>query len=95
MTDDLSDRPQQFKTIEAELHAVRERIHEENRNWVPNVTADTRDMRDPATVGETLLRMKRSGRHEDEIAESVLEAQRRREQIEEWAAFDEYMSSHA
>jgi len=86
MTDDLSDRPEQFKVIQADLHAVRERMHEENQDWVPNVTTERRDMRDPATVGREILRMKRSGRHEDEQAEATAEVLRRREQIEEWAS---------
>lgn len=75
---DPDDRPQQFKTREAELHEVRERMHDENQDWVPIVTRDNRDMRDPQLLGESLLagrrrlaltspngesvRMRRSGR---------------------------------
>lgn len=56
------DRPQQFKAREAELHEVRLRMREELANWTPNVTPETRDMRDPQLLGEALLRMRRSGR---------------------------------
>lgn len=62
MDDAPDDRPQQFKLREAELHEVRLRMREENLNWVPNVTTETRDMRDPQLLGVALLRMRRSGR---------------------------------
>lgn len=60
--DSPDDRPQQFKTREVELHEVRERMHDENQNWVPIVSPDRRDMRDPQLLGASLLRMRRSGR---------------------------------
>lgn len=56
------DRPQQFKMREAELLEVRERMHAENLDWAIGVTRDIRDMRDPQLLGESLLRMRRSGR---------------------------------
>lgn len=62
MSDSPDDRPQQFKIREAELHEVRLRMHEENQDWVPSVTVERRDMRDPQLLGESLLRMRRSGR---------------------------------
>lgn len=61
MTDALDDRPQQFKAREAELHEVRLRMRLE-LNWTPNDTVDIRDVRDPQLLGESLLRMRRSGR---------------------------------
>jgi hypothetical protein len=82
VTDDLSDRPQQFKTREAELHAEWEQRRGELQDWEFPATTDNRDLRDPSTVGETLLRMKRSGRHEDEVAESLFETLRLRDEID-------------
>lgn len=62
MSDSPDDRPQQFKAREAELHEERERVRVLTQDWRPNVTPETRDMRDPQLLGESLLRMRRSGR---------------------------------
>jgi hypothetical protein len=62
MPDGPDDRPQQFKAREAELHEVRKRMHADNLNWAVDVTRDFRDLRDPQLLGESLLRMRRSGR---------------------------------
>ena len=56
------DRPQQFKARDVELAEVRERMHADNLNWAVSVITDTRDLRDPQLLGESLLRMRRSGR---------------------------------
>lgn len=60
--DGPDDRPQQFKTREAELHEERERVRAVSLNWTPNTTPDKRDARDPQLLGASLLRMRRSGR---------------------------------
>lgn len=62
MSDSPDDRPQQFKIREAELHEERERLHDLGSDWAPVVIPDTRDRRDPQLLGESLLRMRRSGR---------------------------------
>lgn len=60
--DHADDRPQQFKAREADLHEERERISDMGLDWAPVSTPEKRDMRDPQLLGESLLRMRRSGR---------------------------------
>jgi len=50
-------RPQQFKAIEAALHAERERVKALAQDWYPSFTRDVRDIRSAQLLGETLLRM--------------------------------------
>jgi hypothetical protein len=55
-----TDRPQQFKDREDDLHAERERVREMALDWRPHPPPDIRDLRSPQLLGETLLRMQPS-----------------------------------
>lgn len=50
-------RPQQFKAIEAGLHAERERSRAMAQDWKPASYLDKRDLRSPQLLGENLMRM--------------------------------------
>ena len=58
----MAERPQQFSQRDEQIRAERERVHELTKDWVPPMTEDIRDLRDPEFVGLKYLHERREER---------------------------------